>query len=83
MPKLTSCISPSNYFWPPREVGFALHTDRLAFAGLRHGCADNARDGSDYLAHIHEFANSIRMGNYLAVDNLARNSIGTCIRYKK
>ena len=62
MPKLTSCISPSNYFWPPREVGFALHTDRLAFAGLRHGCADNARDGSDYLARIHEFANSIRMG---------------------
>jgi len=62
MPKLTSCISPSNYFWPPREVGFALHTDRLAFAGLRHGCADNARGGSDNLARIHEFANSIRMG---------------------
>ena len=35
---------------------FALRTDRVAFAGLRHGRAGNARGDLDNLACIHEFA---------------------------
>src|SRR6516162_9846955 len=62
----------------------ALRTNRLAFAGLRHGCADNARgDQTNWRASTSSPCKSIRMGNYLAVDNPARNSNGTCIRYKK
>src|SRR5262249_19090042 len=64
--------------------GLALRTNRLAFAGLRHGCADNTRrDQTTWRASTSSPCNSTRMGNYLAVDNLARNSDGACIRYKK
>ena len=57
-------------------VAFALRTDRLAFAGLRHGCADNARgDQTTWRASTSSPCNSIRMGNYLAVDNLLETAM--------